>query len=221
MTQREVIDQTVREHFEEQWSRGDPWNLGTSVFEQEKYASQLRLIDGRRYGRALEIGCGNGYFSRQVGALADRVVALDIAPSAIDRARAAGDGGGRIDFRVANVMEYDATREGPWDLVVFSETIPFLGWLYPMFDVAWLATRLLQAAAPGGRLLMCNTLGENVGYLLRPWMVHTYRDLFRNVGFELETEETFRAKKDGEEVESLISLFRRPGALTSPASSSA
>lgn len=209
MEQRASIDRTVRDHFEEKWSHGDPWDLGSSEFERGKYGSQRELIEGRRYARALEIGCGSGHFSRTLASVSERVLALDVAPSAVRAARDGGDAGGRIEFRVANVMEYDPVAEGPWELIVFSETLPFLGWLYPMFDVAWLAHQLHQATSPDGRLLMCNTLGENVGYLLRPWLVHTYRDLFRNVGYRLEVERTFRGVKDGVEIESLVSLFRR------------
>ena len=36
----------------------------------------------------------------------------------------------KIDFRVANIMQYNPRAEGPWDLVVMTETIYCLGWLY-------------------------------------------------------------------------------------------
>jgi SAM-dependent methyltransferase len=209
MTKHTGIGHQVQKHFEEKWEKGDPWNLDSSLFEHDKYECQFRMISDRRYARVLEIGCGNGYFSRRLSLLAERVVALDIAPSAIERARAAGTADGVIDFRVANAMEYDPTAEGPWDLIVFSETLPFLGWLYPMFDVGWLARQLFEATHLEGRLLMCNTLGENVGHLLRPWMVHTYHDLFRNVGYQMEMEEVFRGVKDDVNIESRISVYSR------------
>ena len=46
-------------------------------------------------------------------------------------------------------MEYDVKAEGPWDLVVFSETIYCLGWLYPLFDVGWLRLEPLAEATSG------------------------------------------------------------------------
>jgi hypothetical protein len=55
-----------------------------------------------------------------------------------------------------------------------------------MFDVALLAANLREAMQPGGRLLLANTYGANKDWLLRPWLIDTYRDLFRNVGFALE-----------------------------------
>ena len=69
------------------------------------------------------------------------------------------------------------------------------GWLYSLFDVAWLACQLLNATRAGGRLLMANTCGGVEDYLLRPWIIRTYRDLFLNVGYHREVEEIFMAQR--------------------------
>jgi SAM-dependent methyltransferase len=137
------------------------------------------------------------------------VVALDISPSAIEQARAAGRGLRTVDFRVANIMEYDLCAEGPWDLVVMSETIYYLGWLYPFFDLAWLASQIFAATRGGGRFLLANTLGRTEDHLLLPWIIRTYRDLFLNVGYVLEREELSRGVKNGVHFEVLISLFTK------------
>ena len=207
MTERKLINEKAHAFFEELWQRGDPWEFATSEFERAKYARQLALLQERRYARALEIGCGNGCFTRLLAGIADQAVGLDISPTAIAQAREAAAGLGTIDFRVANVMDYDAHAEGPWDLVVMSETICYLGWLYPLFDVAWLASELFSATRPSGRLLMANTCGGVEDYLLRPWIIRTYRDLFLNVGYHLEAEEIFHGTKHGVDIEVLISFF--------------
>jgi len=209
MIERKLIDEKAHSFFEELWKRGDPWEFETSEFERNKYARQVAMLQGRRYARALEIGCGNGCFSRLLAGIADRTVALDISPTAIEQARTAAAGLGAIDFRVANIMDYDPHTDGPWDVVVMSETICYLGWLYPLFDVAWLATELFSATCAGGRLLMANTCGGVEDYLLRPWIIRTYRDLFLNVGYHLEAEEIFHGTKNGVEIEVLISLFAK------------
>ena len=123
--------------------------------------------------------------------------------------RQAAVGFGAIDFRVANIMDYDPNTEGPWDLVVMSETICYLGWLYSLFDVVWLACQLLNATCVGGRLLMANTCAGVEDYLLRPWIIRTYRDLFPNVGYHREVEEIFHSTKNGVDIEVLISLFAK------------
>ena len=43
--------------------------------------------------------------------------------------------------------------------------------------------------------------------LLLPWIIRTYRDLFLNVGYELRSEEIFRAQKSGVDFEVLVSFF--------------
>ncbi len=117
-------------------------------------------------------------------------------------------------------MEIAPEEESPWDLIVMNETVYYVGWLYSFFDVSWLAHRLFTATAGGGRLLMANTFGDNAGYLLRPPVIRTYRDLCVNVGFLLEREEVFHGMKDDTELEVLISLLRRPP-MTTPSSSGA
>ena len=210
MTERELVSQKAEAFFEDLWKQGDPWEFETSAFERDKYARQFAILQGHRYSRVLEVGCGNGCFTRRIAGIADRVVALDISPTAIAQARQAADRREAIDFRIANIMDYDPQAEGPWDLVVMSETICYLGWLYSLFDVAWLACQLLSATRAGGRLLMANTCNGVEDYLLRPWIIRTYRDLFLNVGYRLESEEIFHGTKNGVAIEVLISLFVKP-----------
>ena len=56
---------------------------------------------------------------------------------------------------------------------------------------------------------MTNTYAGVEDYLLRPWIIRTYHDLFVNVGYRLESEEIFRGTKEGVELEVLISLFAK------------
>ena len=207
---RAAIGRKMQEHYERVWQAGDAWSLESSEYERHKYDHQLALLNPRRYGKVLEIGCGSGCFTQRLATISDIVVAVDIAAAAIERAKAlviTSEACGVVDFRVASIMDFDVLSEGPWDLVVFSETIYCLGWLYPMFDVGYLAAALRQATLPGGRLLLTNTYGQEKDWLLKPWLIDTYRDLFRNVGYQLEQEEIFRGNKDGVAISVLMSLF--------------
>ncbi len=210
MIERERVSQHAREFFDGLWCRGDPWDIEGAALTRREHDRMMALLDGRRYGRVLEIGCGAGVFTRRLSTIADAVVALDIAPAAIERARALNAGPAAVEFRVANVMDYDPRIGGPWDLVVMAELIYLLGWLYPFFDVAWLASQLFSASSDGGRLLLANTTYGMEHPLLLPWIIRTYHDLFRNVGYETESEETLRGVKDGVELEILISRFVKP-----------
>ena len=203
---RNAAGRTAREFFEGLWTEKDPWDLDTSELDQRRYARQLELLSGRRYGRALELGCGAGSFTRHLTGVCDSIVAVDVAPPAIARARELRLE--RVDFRVANIMELDIEHEGTWDLVVLTETAYYLGWLYPLFDVGWLAHSLCQATNPGGRLLLANTISGDDG-IMSPWLVRTYRDLIANTGYEVEVEETMAGTKETVDFEILLSLFRR------------
>jgi SAM-dependent methyltransferase len=210
MNDRELLAEKAQSFFDELWSQGDYWELERSELNQASFACQRSLLDDRRYGRVLELGCGAGLFTSQLAEISDRVVGLDVAPAAIEQARARGLDPSTVEFRVANVMDYDYRAEPPWDLIVMSETIYYLGWLYSMFDICWLGSEIFAATVAGGRLLMANTYGSRKDHLLLPWVIDTYHDLFLNVGYEREAEEKVRGVKHTVHYEILTTLFTKP-----------
>jgi 2-polyprenyl-3-methyl-5-hydroxy-6-metoxy-1,4-benzoquinol methylase len=219
MTDREEICRKAQSFFDDLWRRGDPWELETSNWEHERYARLLAVLEQPRYGRVLEIGCGAGTFTRRLAGLADKVLALDVSSEAIGRAQAAHSDLTHVEFRVGNIMDYNLREEEPWDLIVMSETVYFLGWLYSFFDVAWVASEIFEATRPGGQMLLANTQFETGEPLLRPSIIRTYRDLFLNVGYEASAEKIFPGEKHGVQLELVISLLRRAGGASKPTSS--
>ena len=206
---RAAADVKAREFFDDLWAESDPWDLDGSPLDQRRYERQLELLAGRRYGRALEIGCAAGSFTRLLAPICDELVALDVSRHAIERA-GAREGLEGVELRLANVMELDLQAEGAWDLVVLTETAYYLGWLYPMFEIGWLAHSLHEATSAGGRLLLANTIWRDDG-IMSPWLIHSYRDLFANVGYAVEAEERMRGVKDSVDLEILITLFAKRG----------
>ena len=62
MIDRQKTDTQARQWFDQLWAQGDPWDLEANPYERAKYDAQFALLHadrgpGRRYGRALEIGC--------------------------------------------------------------------------------------------------------------------------------------------------------------------
>jgi SAM-dependent methyltransferase len=209
MLDRSEISRKAQAAFDEIWRGGDPWDLDTATAVRTSHEHQLELLSGRRYARALEIGCGAGAFTRRLAEIADSILAIDVAASAIEHARTLGLDPGRVDFRVLNAMDLQPQAEGPFDLVVFSEAVYCIGWLYPLFDLGWLVSELHEATTPGGRLLLANTYGSAHDYLLSPWLIDTYRDLVRNVGWSLEHEDVLAVEKDGVDFEIVVGLYER------------
>lgn len=201
--------EAVRQYFEQLWADGDPWTLETSAYDQGKYDREIEMLGGRRVGAVLELGCAAGSFTRRLAPLADRIVGVDVADAAIARARAA-TAPPHVEYRVADLMAFDPVAEGPWDLIVLSETIYYVGWQYPFFDVAWLARQLFESARPGGTLLMTNTAATHGHYLQQEWLLHAYRDLVLHAGFTLETSTRYRGAKGGDAFEALICVFSKP-----------
>jgi SAM-dependent methyltransferase len=199
--------------FEEHWRKDDVWSFDSSPWEQKRFARLEQIVSGRRYRRALELGCGAGHFTERLLPLVDALVGVDISPTAVEKARARIAGSPHAapaELRVGDVMELELRREGPFDLVVLSETVYYLGWLHSFFKVAWLARDVYEAMAPGGRLLLANTLGEIGDALVLPWIVRGYHGVFRAAGFETESEELLEGEKNGVALEVLISLLTRP-----------
>jgi predicted TPR repeat methyltransferase len=214
MIDQKLVGEKAKDFFEDIWSHDDHWALESSEYEKRRFETILSMICDRRYNRVLEIGCGRGTFTKFLSTLADEVVALDISNAAIDRAQTSKSGGGVINYQVANIMEFDLRSQGQWDLIVFSETIYLLGWLYSYFQIGWLAFELLTFTNNGGRLMLANTLGKAEDFssdmvLHLPWHIYSYRDLFINVGYKLENERIFEGHKDGTDLQVLISLFQR------------
>ena len=209
MEQDQKRHDRMRIFFEQLWRKGDPWSLETSQFEHSKYARQIELVADKRLDRVLEIGCGAGAFTALLAQQADRLIAIDISPAAISIAKRRLGPLTSVEFREANIMEEHISSLGSWDLIVMSETIYYLGWLYPFFDVAWLASELFHSTRDNGLFLMANTYGAFGDQLVRPWVIRTYRDLFVNVGYRIAHEETFQGSKDGVKLDVLMSLFRK------------
>ncbi len=55
----------------------DPWQVRTSWYEQRKRALLIAALPQARYGRVLEVGCGNGEMTRLLAPRCDMLVAVD------------------------------------------------------------------------------------------------------------------------------------------------
>ena len=85
-----------RRYFESLFAQAeDPWNY-TTTYERAKYEQALSLLEPSRFGRALEIGCAEGHFTRL---LAPRVRHPPRCRHIRDRARACGRYVSRSDER--------------------------------------------------------------------------------------------------------------------------
>ncbi|MGI8646582.1 MAG: nitrilase-related carbon-nitrogen hydrolase, partial [Nocardioides sp.] len=122
------------------WDRADPHVL------LREWAERARL-DGTGK-RAVVVGCGLGADAAYLASLGFATVGFDVAPTAIEVARARhGDAG--VEFRVADLVALPEEWTGAFDLVVEIFTIQAL----PDPPRAEAARRVTSLVAPGGSLL--------------------------------------------------------------------
>lgn len=147
-------------------SAPDPWGFETSAYEAEKYARTLAALEGRRFARALELGCSIGVFTELLAERCGEVSALDAAPSAVARAQE------RLQCHPhVEVGQRDLPEElpaGPFDLIVCSEILYY--WSEEVLTAA--VPRLEAALAPAGSLIAVHWRPRTETYPLQGDEVH-------------------------------------------------
>jgi 2-polyprenyl-3-methyl-5-hydroxy-6-metoxy-1,4-benzoquinol methylase len=136
----------------------DPWASANPRYryQRRKYENLLAMLPkGRRYARALDLGCGVGRMSRLLAAHADEVVGIDVAHSAVRRARSTHAAASNLRFEQGDVLDLPARHDGVFDLLVIADVLYYLS---PLDDavLAGLAARAAALLAPGGICLLAN-----------------------------------------------------------------
>ncbi|MBZ9850367.1 glycosyltransferase [Mesorhizobium sp. CA14] len=125
----------------------DPWNYG-SPYEQEKYERQLEILPAGPIGRALELACAEGHFTRQLAPRVNHLTATDISAIAIERARARCGDQPNIEFGVLDFMA--DTLPDEMNLIFCSEVLYYLD---DLAELQRFAKKVVEALAPGGSLI--------------------------------------------------------------------
>jgi len=98
-----------------------------------------------------EIGCAEGTFTAMLASRCDSLLAVDISPTALDRARTRCNAVSHVRF-----AEWDLRRDTPtdvFDLVVVMDVLTYFARLSALRKAR---DKLVAAARPGGYLLIAN-----------------------------------------------------------------
>ncbi|MEJ7650410.1 MAG: class I SAM-dependent methyltransferase [Nakamurella sp.] len=125
----------------------DPFDVGTSWYEQRKIAVTLAALTQQRYRRIWDTACGTGHLTRSLADRCDSLVASDLSPRAVEltAARLADDptdGRAEVTTQVHGLPE--ALGHHEFDLIVLSEVVYYL----PTLDLLALPSTLLGSATP-------------------------------------------------------------------------
>lgn len=111
---------TAAARFDAAYARDeDPWRVQTRWYERRKRLATLAALPDERFGRALEIGCSIGVTTAGLAERVDDLLAVDVAPTAVERARARLADAPHVRLEVRDVGA--DWPEGAFDLVVMSE----------------------------------------------------------------------------------------------------
>jgi SAM-dependent methyltransferase len=138
----------IRAYFELRYLVPDPWHLATSDYEWERAETTLAFLGDRQYTRALEVGCGEGFFTARLLDRCDRINAVDFSALALRRARRRFAGNSRVEVTRLDVLREDPG--GTFDLIVCAELFYYMN--RDQFESV--AARIVRWLAPGGDLLL-------------------------------------------------------------------
>lgn len=142
-------------YFEALYARAaDPWQFETSAYEDAKYAATIAALGGRRFGRALEIGCSIGVLSQRLAPFCDALLCMDVADAALAQARRRC-----AALPQARFLRGQAPRDwpaGPFDLILLSEVVYYLS----RVEAGLLAQHVRHSLRAGGLALLVHWLGE-------------------------------------------------------------
>ncbi len=106
------------------WSQ-DPWNFEASSYERRRFQGLLEIVKQYPHDTILEVGCAEGVFTSELSKIAKRVVAIDVSPTALARAKQRCKD---VTFVQSSLQDFQ--WDSRFDLVVCAET------LYYVKDVA-------------------------------------------------------------------------------------
>lgn len=163
----------------------DPWNFETSDYERAKYGATLEALPKRRYRCACELGCSIGVFTHMLARRCDRLLAVDVSDTALDRARVRCKNDANVLFTQVDLIE--RYPDGWFDLTTICE----IGYYFSESDLEKLCRNVSAHSMPGANVLLVHWTPETPGHTMPAAAVHErfYSDpAFRHVdGFERET----------------------------------
>lgn len=184
----ELAHKVSREAFEDRYvAVKDPWAFETSPYEQHRYATLVRALSRPTYGVVFEPGCSVGVLTEKLALIAERVIATDIAPSAVDRAKTRCARLSNVEVFRADLATY--VPPVALDLVVFSE----VGYYFETAALGLIVRALASQLRDQGEFMAVHWLGHSDDHIQHGNDVHeTLRAVLPLRWIKGESHEKFR-----------------------------
>jgi SAM-dependent methyltransferase len=144
---------TDYDYFDRMYEVPDPWSFETSAYEHRKYALTVAALPRARYRRCFEPGCSIGVLSERLADTTDELVAVDLHPGPVERARERL--AGRAGVTVDRLTIPDEWPSGTFDLIVLSE----VAYYFDDRGLRRLVERVTDGLEPGGDLVLVHWRG--------------------------------------------------------------
>lgn len=160
------LDPSSREFFEARYrAQEDPWSFATNQYELNRYERIVSSLSGSRYGSAFEPGCSVGVLTEKLAPLCRSVLATDLSPTALTRARQRCAPFKHVTFCCEGLEE---TKPRAWDLLLLSE----IGYYFTPHAWRQVARRLIAALPVGATVLASHWLGHSQDHSMHGDQVH-------------------------------------------------
>jgi SAM-dependent methyltransferase len=126
----------------------DPWHFESSGYERAKYRATLHALPKQRYDNALEIGCSVGVFTSMLAERVRSLLAIDVSPEALERARRNCARHPHVKFE-RRTMPYEYP-DAHFDLTTVCEVGFYLG----ANDLLALRTNVIEHSMPGAHIVL-------------------------------------------------------------------
>lgn len=157
-------------------ARGSMWEDVAGDYEQrlrrvvgetslQTVADELAALGP--FGRAADLGCGSGIFTRVLAPHAENVVALDSSPAMVAAARRALEGLQNVEFRDASCLD-TGLADSSQDTVLMANLLQIVP---RRADAAREAARILR---PDGRMIVLAWTPEGMGLAAKVAMMWRY-----------------------------------------------
>lgn len=133
--------------------REDPWDYATVSYQRDRIRTEVEMLDvirgSGRFANALEVGCAEGMFTELLAERCDALLAVDISPVALARARQRLRAQEHVRFAELD-LRVDPLPE-TYDLIV---VIHALEYIRNPIHVRRARNKLVNGLRPGGYLLV-------------------------------------------------------------------